>query len=79
MTKKIKGIQKSVVKQDIKLDDYKACLNGETKRVDMNMIRSNKHLITTQTINKLALCAINDKRYMLDANNSYAYGHYLIK
>jgi len=70
--KKIKGITKSVVKNEITHNDFKECLfNNTTKNVDMNMIRSYKHQIYTQTVNKLALCSLNDKRYMIDPINSF--------
>jgi len=78
--KKIKGITKSVVKNEITHNDFKECLlNNTTKNVDMNMIRSYKHQIYTQTVNKLALCSLNDKRYMIDPINSLAHGHFKIK
>jgi len=78
--KKDKGIKYSCVKNEITYDDYKNCVfDNTTKKVDMNLIRSYNHVIYSESVNKLALCGINDKRYLIDSINSYAYGHYKIK
>jgi len=79
LKKKIKGVKKSCVENEITFDDYKKCLfNNITKNVDMNLIRSHQHEIFSETVNKLALCGISDKRYMLNNIQSLAYGHYKI-
>jgi len=80
LIKKIKGIKKSCVDKEITFDDYKNCVfENTTKNVQMNVIRSDKHRITSQSINKLALSSICDKRFLLDENNSLAHGHFKIK
>jgi len=79
LKKKIKGIKKGCVEDEINFDDYDNCLfNDEIKDVTMNLIRSENHQIYSQSINKFALCPINDKRYLNDFINSYADGHYKI-
>jgi len=78
--KRIKGIKKSVVENEIKFEDYKSCLfENKIINVDMSIIKSENHVLTSQTINKLALSPYCDKRYMLDDINSLSYGHYLIE
>jgi hypothetical protein len=77
--KTAKGIKKSVVKNTITHNDYKKIvLNGDKMFSTMNTIRSSRHQIYSYTINKVGLCAFDDKRYVL--NNGYdtlAHGHYL--
>ena len=45
----------------------------------MNVIRSYKHNVFTEEVNKVALSANDDKRYILeDGINTLALGHYRI-
>ena len=45
----------------------------------MNVIRSYKHEVYTEEVNKVALCSDDDKRYILeDGINTLAWGHYKI-
>ena len=45
----------------------------------MNVIRSHKHNVFTEEVNKVALSANDDKRYILeDGINTLALGHYKI-
>jgi len=61
--KKCKGIKKSVVKNDLEFEDYKNCLfSGEKVYRKMNVIRSYKHQIFSETVNKVALSREDDKR-----------------
>ena len=61
--KRCKGIKKSVVKKTITHQDYKDCLlNGSKPTRSMNVIRSHKHQIYTETVNKIALSRDDDKR-----------------
>ena len=78
--KKCKGIKKSVVKKSITHDDFKKCLfTGKQQLRRMNVIRSHKHEIFTEEINKVALCPNDDKRHILeDGVHTLALGHYRI-
>ena len=43
----------------------------------MNVFRSHKHNMYSEEINKVALCARDDKRVVLqDGNNTLAHGHF---
>jgi len=65
-TKKCKGIKKSVIKSEITFDDYKNCLfSGEVQYRKNNTLRSYKHDIFAETVNKVALSANDDKRIIL--------------
>ena len=79
-SKKCKGVKKSVVKKSIAHEDYKKCLfTGKEQLRRMNVIRSHKHEVYTEEINKVALCPIDDKRYILeDQVHTLALGHYRI-
>ena len=78
--KKCKGIKKSVIKKNISFDDYKECLFSEKPQMrKMNVIRSHKHEIFSETVNKIALSANDDKRLILDDKiSTLAFGHYKI-
>ena len=79
-SKKCKGVKKSVVKMSITHEDYKKCLTNQKPQLrKMNVIRSYKHDIFTEEVNKVALSANDDKRYILeDGINTLALGHYKI-
>ena len=76
-----KGIKKSVIKNDVKHEDYKrVLLNEEQIYHKMKTIRSQRHQLGSYEINKVSLSCFDDKRYLLaDGISSLAYGHYLIK
>ena len=76
--KKDKGVKASVVKKTITFDDYKRCLfNKEQQMRQMNVIRSHKHDVYTETVNKIALSPFDDKRHICeDGIHTYAHGHY---
>ena len=78
--KKCKGVKKSVVKKSITHEDYKRCLlTSEEQLRKQNIIRSYKHEVYTEEVNKIALSANDDKRYILeDGINTLALGHYKI-
>ena len=60
--KKCKGIKKPVIK-NISFENYKECLlNQKPQMKKMNVIRSRKHEIFSETVNKIALSANDDKR-----------------
>ena len=75
--KTAKGIKKSVIKKDIKHENYKDILfNNEQIHHKMKTIRSEKHQLYSFEINKVSLSCFDDKRYVLkDGKSSYAYGH----
>ena len=65
--KKCKGIKKAVIKKHISFDDYKECLfSKKTQMRKMNVIRSHQHEIFSETVNKIALSANDDKRIIMD-------------
>ena len=56
--KKAKGVKKSFIKKKITFDDYKRCLFSEKPQTrTMNVIRSYKHEVYTEEVNKIALDA----------------------
>ena len=64
---KCKGVKKSVVKKSIAHKDYKECLfTGKEQLRSMNVIRSYKHEVYTEEVNKIALSYSDDKRHILD-------------
>ena len=81
VTKKCKGVKKAVVNKGISFDDYRDTLyNHQSQMRQMNVIRSHKHDIYTETINKVALSHEDDKRIILENGiNTLARGHYLTR
>ena len=79
-SKKCKGIEKSVVKKTIAHEDYKKCLfTGKEQLWKMNVIRSYKHEVYTEEVNKIALSPDDDKMHILeDGMHTLALGHYKI-
>ena len=79
--KKCKGIKKAVVEKSITHEDYKTCLEtGKEQLRKQNIIRSYEHTLYTEEVNKIALSAADDKRYLLkDSFDTLAWGHYKIK
>ena len=78
--KRCKGIAKSVVEKSINHEDYKNCLfTGKDQLRKMNVIRSYKHEVYTEEVNKVALNSNDDKRYILkDGINTLAWGYHTI-
>ena len=79
--KKCKGIKKQVVESSISHEDYKTCLlTGKEQLRKQNILRSYNHEVYTEEVNKIALSALDDKRYILkDGMHTLAWGHYKIK
>ena len=79
--KRCKGIKKAVVERTIRHEDYKTCLTtGKEQLRRQNIIRSYDHVLYTEEVNKIALSAADDKRYLLkDSFDTLAWGHYKIK
>uniref|UniRef100_A0A1I7X6A5 DNA-directed DNA polymerase n=1 Tax=Heterorhabditis bacteriophora TaxID=37862 RepID=A0A1I7X6A5_HETBA len=79
--KKCKGIKKCIVKNDLKVDDYKDCLFNKTViRKQQYNIRSVKHQLYTQCQNKVALnndeFQVEHKRCIInDSHSTMAYGN----
>ena len=75
-SKKCKGIKKRVVEKSITYEDYKTCLfTGKEQLRKMNIIRSYEHEVYTEEINKVALSAEDDKRYIMeDGIHTMAWG-----
>ena len=62
--KKAKGVKKSVIEKKITFDDYKRCLFSEEPQTrTMNVIRSYKHEVYTEEVNKVALDSQDDKSH----------------
>ena len=76
----MQGVKKSVVKKSIAHEDYKKCLfTGKEQLRKMNVIRSYKHEVYTEEINKIALSPDDYKRHILeDGVHTLALGHYKI-
>ena len=79
--KRCKGIKKAVVEKSISHEDYKTCLEtGKEQLRRQNIIRSYEHVLYTEEVNKIALSATDDKRYLLkDSYDTLAWGHYKIR
>ena len=79
-TKKVKGVKRSVVVNEIRFEDYVRCLreNAETT-IRQNNIRARLHNVYTVTELKTALSPYDDKRCVLpDQVNTLPWGHYRI-
>ena len=78
--KKCKGVKKQVVESRISHEDYKTCLTtGKEQLRKQNILRSYNHEVYTEEVNKVALSAMDDKRYILkDGMHTLAWGHYKI-
>ena len=75
--KKAKGVKKSVVKKHIRHEQYKEALfSKKTFRHGMDVLRSERHRIYGQHLNKVSLSPFDSKRW-IDANgvDALAYGH----
>ena len=79
--KRCKGVKKQVVKETITHEDYKTCLTtGKEILRKQNILRSYDHEVYTEEVNKIALSATDDKRYILsNGKDTLAWGHYKIK
>ena len=79
--KRAKGIKSSVVKLNINHENYKNIVESGIKEYSlMNAIRSKLHSLFTYTLNKVGLCAFDDKGYILDnGKHTIAHDHNSIK
>ena len=79
--KRCKGVKNNVVKKFLRFEHYKNVLfKREIINVKQNNIRSYKHVLFTEQINKIALSYNDDKSYVCNDNvNTYTFGHYKIR
>ena len=79
-SKKCKGVKKSVIKKDIRFEQYKQCLfSRQSKGIQQTGFRSYQHQIYTELISKVALSCRDDKCYIDDNNvTTKSIGHYKI-
>ncbi len=75
--KKAKGVKRNVVKKDIRHEQYKTALfEKQTFRHGMDVLRSERHRIYGQHLNKISLSPFDSKRYISqDGVHTLAYGH----
>lgn len=75
--KKAKGVSKSATKK-LDLSDYtKTLIHNKNLKCKMNMIKSIKHTLYTQEVNKLVLNRDDDKRQILPNQiDTLPWGHY---
>lgn len=78
---KAKGVLKSTINNTLRHQHYKDCLFQKSRRMcEMNIIRSENHHLYIVNTNKIGLCAMDDKRYILqDGMDTLAFGHYKTK
>ena len=76
--KRCKGVKQSVVRNKISFEDYKICLFSRKEQMrKTNVIRSHKHVVYTEEVNKVVVSADDDKRVILkDGIHTLAIGHY---
>jgi len=68
--KKAKGVKKSVVTNNISISDYRNCLFHSKKIIrSQQNFKSEKHIVFTQLINKLALSNNDDKRFVIPSSH----------
>jgi len=76
--KKPKGLKKNVVRKEILFEDFRKCLlTRESDYKKQNVFKTEKHNVYRVELNKKALSACDDKRFVLDNGiNTLAWGHY---
>ena len=76
-TKKAKGVKKNVVKKHIRHEHYKEALfERQTFRHGMDVLRSERHRIYGQHLNKVSLSPSDSKRWIAkNGMDMLAYGH----
>lgn len=76
-----KGVKKCVAQRELRLENYRDILYQRNKKdISQNGIRSYGHQLYTETVNKTALSARDDKVYICDDNvHTFNFGHYKTK
>ena len=74
-SKKLKGVKKNVVKNEITFNHYMTSLLGEQKtdiqqKSTFNCIRSYNHEVYSVKVHKVSLCASDDRIYLVDHINT---------
>lgn len=79
--KRAKGVKKYVLNKSITFEDYLECVKKQCAIVrDQNSFRSKKHVVFSIKQTKIALSALDNKRYILSDNiNTLPWGHFNIK
>jgi hypothetical protein len=79
--KKAKGVKACALKKQIKFENYKTCLFDRKKfPVNQNGFKSDKHIVYTEKVNKVALSYADDKCFIDDNMvDTYTIGHYKTK
>lgn len=73
---KAKGIMRNTISKEITLNHYKNCLfRNSVVRCEMDAIRTSKHQLQIERINKIAISAFDDKRYLCNDIETHAFGH----
>ena len=74
--KKAKGVSRSVLANNITLQDYRATLKtGKSLDKENITIRSFKHQLYTYKFNKTCLSSFDDKVYRDSVNSGHPYGY----
>ena len=74
--KALKGVKKNASSKIHHTAYYKTLLKRTLKYANFHLIKSNNHCIQTVNVEKVALSAFDDKRYILqDGISTMAYGH----
>jgi len=77
--KKAKGVPKKTLKRALNFENYRKTLyENENVKGTFNSIRSYQHQIFSISCNKQGLSNYDNKRYSVNNEVSYPYGHYKI-
>jgi hypothetical protein len=78
--KKLKGVKKHIIKNQITFDDYLSCLmSGNETTIQQQLIKSDRHEVSTITQTKVALSPRDDKRYIIPGTvETLPWGHWRI-
>jgi hypothetical protein len=76
-----KGVRKLALKKRVSYDDYRNCIKTiSSVSASMHMIRSRKHVLMINNVNKVAFTSFDSKRFLFECGiHSVPYGHYRIR